>query len=95
MKYRANVSPFHGRRHVGDFPTFEAAAAAASCSHPGDRLNVCRCAGGSVVAVLETAADRALVAETVDGMRYAYTPGNFAVEIPLPFVALDGEEPER
>lgn len=89
MKYRANLSPFHGRRHVGDFPTFEASADAASCSRPGT-LDDCRCGGGSVVAILETDADRALVAATADGMRYAYVPGDFGVTLPLPFIEAEG-----
>lgn len=86
MKYRAHLSTFHRRLFVGDHPTFDAAAHAASCSaSPGPTLDGCRCGGGSVTAILETAADRALVAETVDGMRYAFVPGDFGVTIPLPY----------
>lgn len=93
MKFRAHMDPFHNRAFAGDFSTFDEAARAGACSpSPGGGLDGCRCGGGSVVAVLETAADRALVAETVDGMRYAFVPGDFGVTLPLPFV---GEEPEK
>ncbi len=93
MLYRVHRNPFHGGRLDGDYPTLDAAYTAAACSPSGtpDAFR-CLCGGGSVVAVLETDADRALVAETVDGMRYAYVPGDFGVELPLPFVEAKAEE---
>ncbi len=87
MRFRAHMNPFHNSAFAGDFATFDEAVHAGSCApSPGGGLDGCRCGGGSVTAILETAADRALVAETADGMRYAYVPGDFGGEIPLPYI---------
>jgi hypothetical protein len=85
MRYRVHSNPSHGHRLLGDYPTLDAAHTAASCAHPGS-LDECLCGGGSVIAVIETAADRALIAATADGMRYAYVPTDVGVTIPMPFV---------
>lgn len=85
MRYRVHSNPSHGRRFLGDYPTLDAAHTAAACAHPGS-LDECPCGGGSVIAVIETEADRALIRETADGMRYAYLPTDVGVAIPMPFV---------
>jgi hypothetical protein len=71
MRFRVHSNLAHGRRFLGDYPTLDSAHTAAACAHPGSQ-DECLCGGGSVVAVIETEADRAFIGETADGMRYAY-----------------------
>ena len=97
MRYRVHSNPFHGRRLLGDYATLDAAHTAAACTHPGSREG-CHCGGGSVVAVIESDADRALIQTTADGMSYAYVPTDVGVSLPLPFVEAEtptdaGDEP--
>jgi hypothetical protein len=85
MRFRVHSNLAHGRRFLGDYPTLDSAHTAAACAHPGSQ-DECLCGGGSVVAVIETEADRAFIGETADGMRYAYVPTDVGVSIPMPFV---------